>query len=188
MIPAVAQTLAEILAGNASSIGTEQIDFDRPTVDRGIGPRLNLYCYELQPTEQRQSLTQNKDKKIQQPEAIVWFDLSFLITAWDSTAIGEQHLISEALTQLLSHQWLPEELLPTVLRGHGTLPIGISSIGFSQAIALWDALGVPLRPALYITVTIPVPVATATSTVSSLKTGCPSSGSNSPKMSLLQSK
>ena len=135
MIPAVGQTLAEILAGNPSSIGTEQIDFDHPTVDRGIGPRLNLYCYEIRPTEERQSLTENKDKGSEQPEAIAWFDLSFLITAWDSTALGEQHLLSAALTQLLSHQWLPEELLPRALRGHVTLTIGISAIGLSHAIA-----------------------------------------------------
>lgn len=159
MIPAVAQSLAEILAGNASSIATEQIDFDHPTVDRGIGSRLNLYCYELRPHEQRQSHQQIPEKTSQKSEAIHWFDLSFLITAWDATAIGEQHLLSEALKMLLSHHCLPQEVLPIALRGSAIVPIDISSIDLNQTIALWNALGVPLRPALYVTVTIPMPVA-----------------------------
>ena len=165
MIPAVAQTLANILAGNASSIGTDQIDFDHPTVDRGIGPRLNLYCYELRPTEKRLSCTPDRDreKTSQELEEIVWLDISFMITAWDSTAIGEQHLLSAALTQLLSLHGLPDRLLPASLRGHGTVAIEISAIGSSHAIALWNALGVPLRPALYVTVTIPVQVSTEAS-------------------------
>lgn len=163
MIPVVAQSLAEILAGNACSIGKDQIDFDHPTVERGIGPRLNLYFYELRPTEQRQSLTEDQDKTSQKAETIVWFDRSFLITAWDCTAIGEQHLLSEALTQLLSHHWFPENLIPATMRGHGTVAIAISAIGSSHAIALWNALGVPLRPALYVTVTIPVSVPTEAS-------------------------
>lgn len=165
MIPAVAQTLANILAGNASSIGTEQIDFDHPTVDRGIGPRLNLYCYELRPTEKRLSFTpdQENPKTREEPKKIVWLDISFMITAWDSTAIGEQYLLSAALTQLLSHHWLPDRLLPATVRGHGTVAIEISALGTSHAIALWNALGLPLRPALYVTVTIPVQVSTEAS-------------------------
>lgn len=164
MIPAVAQTLAEILADRASSlIGTEQIDFDHPTVDRGIGPRLNLYCYELRPHPQRQSSSQDPDKTSQESEAIRWFDLSFLITAWDATAIGEQHLLSEALKMLSSHHCLPQKVLPIELRDSTMVSIDISALGSSQTTALWNALGVPLRPALYITVTMPMPVLTAVS-------------------------
>jgi hypothetical protein len=165
MIPAVARALADILAGNASSIGTDQIDFDHPRVDRGRGSRLNLYCYELRPTEKRLSLTPDRENPKTREEAkkIVWFDICFLITAWDCTAIGEQHLLSEALTQLLSHHGLPDQLLPATVRGHGTVAIEISAIGSSHAIALWNALGIPLRPALYVTVTIPVQVSTEAS-------------------------
>jgi Pvc16 N-terminal domain len=160
MIPAVAQSLAEILTGNASSIATEQIDFDHPTVDRGIGSRLNLYFYELRPNPQRQSSSQDPEKTSQESEAILWFDLSFVITAWDATAISEQHLLSEALKMLSSHHCLPQKFLPIGLRDSMMIPIDISALGSSQTIALWNALGVPLRPALYVTVTIPMPVPT----------------------------
>ena len=83
-----------------------------------------------------------------------------MITAWDATAIGEQHLLSEALKMLLNHHWLPQEVLPIALPGSTIVPIDISTIDLNQTIALWNALGVTLRPALYVTVTIPMPVTT----------------------------
>jgi hypothetical protein len=104
-----------MLLQSVRRIGTEQIDFDRPTVDRGIGPRPNLYCYEL-------LLPTTTHRK----EAV------------------------------FNSRWSQDRAK--------TSSDSLASSGFSHAIALWDAFGVPLCPALYITVTIPVPVPTATST------------------------
>jgi hypothetical protein len=148
MIPAVAQTLAEILAGGNFLSSTEQIDFNPPLQKPNRGSGLNLYCYDLRENKEIQGASDNRGSPI-------WFDISFLVSAWDSTALGEQHLLSEALALLLCHPTLPEEMLVPVLRGCGALPMRVSADGAMDVVALWRALGVPLRPALYVTVTIP---------------------------------
>lgn len=163
MIPAVAQTLAEILAGGTALISTEQIDFNHPGVRQDIRPSLNLFCYNIQQNERVQmGQGQIEDRNSQCNSHLatahrptVWFDVSFLVSAWDRTALGEQRLLSEALTLLLSYQILPEELLAPALRGYGNLSITVSAFGTIDAAILWNALAVPLRPALYVTVTIP---------------------------------
>jgi len=163
MIPAVAQTLAEILAGGTALISTEQIDFNHPGVRQDIRPSLNLFCYNIQQNERVQmgrGQIEDRDSQCNSHLATahrptVWFDVSFLVSAWDRTALGEQRLLSEALTLLLSYQILPEELLAPALRGYGNLSITVSAFGTIDAAILWNALGVPLRPALYVTVTIP---------------------------------
>jgi hypothetical protein len=150
MIPAVAQTLAEILAGGTSAIGLEHIDFNHPHPWlNNQTPRLNLYCYDIRENSQMQPSYAQTDP------STLWFDVSFLITAWDTTALGEQHLLSEALTALLPYHYLPPERLAPVLQGKGTLPMRIFADGLSEIAAIWTALGVPLRPGLYLTVTVP---------------------------------
>lgn len=154
MITAVSWTLAEILAEGSSLIGTEQIDFNHPGVEPYREPRLNLYCYDLRENQQTQYSktggTSNDNG------SLIWFDVSFLVSAWDCTALGEQQLLSEALTLLLRHRFLPEKLLAPALQGYGMLPIRVSASGLIDTIAFWSALGVPLRPALYVSVTVPL--------------------------------
>lgn len=150
MIPAVAQTLAEILVGGTSAIKMEQIDFNSPNPGpNNQAPRLNLYCYDVRETPQMQTSHTQTDP------STLWVDVSFLITAWDSTALGEQHLLSEALTVLLPYHCLPSKRLAPALQGKGTLAMRISADGLSEIAALWIALGIPLRPGLYLTVTVP---------------------------------
>ncbi|MBD2742218.1 Pvc16 family protein [Coleofasciculus sp. FACHB-1120] len=157
MIPATAQTLAEILAEGISLLSTEQIDFNHPGRREDVRPVLNLFCYNIGENSQ-------VDHRINQEKphpptfgkySPLWFDISFLVSAWDHTALGEQRLLSEALMLLLRYRWLPEELLAPSLRGYGSLSMTISAVGLIDAVALWRALGVPLRPALYVTVTVP---------------------------------
>lgn len=163
MIPAVAQTLAKILAGGTSLISTEQIDFNHPSWRKNAEPGLNLYCYDLRANSQVQQLERQVESshnpgKLQATlvnGATIWFDVSFLVSAWDYTALGEQRLLSEALMLLLQHRCLNEELLACELRGHGHLSLTVSTAHSPDTAALWSALGVPLRPALYVTVTIP---------------------------------
>jgi hypothetical protein len=164
MIPAVAQTLAKILAGGTSLISTEQIDFNHPGWRKDKGPGLNLYCYDLRANSQvqqseRQVESSNNLDKLQATTvnySMTWLDVSFLVSAWDYTAIGEQHLLSEALMLLLHHHYLKEEFLVPELQGLGNLPITVSTVHHpTDTAALWSALRVPLRPALYVTVTIP---------------------------------
>ncbi|HEY9838034.1 MAG TPA: Pvc16 family protein, partial [Vampirovibrionales bacterium] len=116
MIPAVAQTLAEILAGGTSAISMEQIDFNSPNSELNHqAPRLNLYCYDVRENPQMQISPKQTDP------STIWVDVSFLITAWDKTALGEQYLLSEALTVLLPYHSLPSERLAPALQGKGTV-------------------------------------------------------------------
>lgn len=168
MIAAVAQTLAEILAEGTSPISTELIDFHHPGTNQDIRPRLNLYCYNLRENTQIQNIDEQTPITRQNvcpatnpatnTLSISWFDISFLVTAWDCTALGEQRLLSEVLNQLLLYRLLPEKLVVPELRGNvrGRLALRISDIGFSEAAALWSALKVPLRSALYVTVSVPL--------------------------------
>lgn len=180
MIPAVTQTLASLLADETSLTGTEQIDFNPPGRCQGVRPRLNLYCYDL-----RQSLSGHPSFQCRVHQASqnslppgcttslaaypvesadpIWFDLSFLISAWDWTELGEQRLLSEALTLLLRHRLLGEDRLAPALSGWGKLSVSVSRVPLGEIAALWQALGAPLRPALYVTVTVPVPASQSAS-------------------------
>ena len=133
MIPAVAQTLAKILAGGTSLISTEQIDFNHPSWRKNAEPGLNLYCYDLRANSQVQQLERQVESSHHpgKPQATLvnsstlWFDVSFLVSAWNHTALGEQRLLSEALVLLLQHRCLHEELLTPELRGHGDLSLTV---------------------------------------------------------------
>ena len=164
MLPAVTQTLAEILASGTSLISTEQIDFNHPGLQQGIEPLLNLYCYDIREHNKGQhSVWQPKNRNsydikdiTSEKYSTIWIDVSFLVSVWGFTALGEQRLLSEALKLLLRHRLLPEEMLDPTLRGHGNLQLLVCAIKPLDALALWSALGVRLRPALYVTVTIPL--------------------------------
>jgi hypothetical protein len=161
MIPAATQTLAGILTDGINLLCTEQIDLGHPSVVSNVGqdvsPRLNLYCYNIQEsaTLARSICQHPAELGIQPSLQTKWFDVFFLISAWDYTSLGEQRLLSEALILLLHHHSLREELLAPALRGHGGLTMTLSAVDPVEAAVLWNALGVPLRPALYVTLTIP---------------------------------
>lgn len=163
MIPAVVQTLAQILSNGTSMLSQEQIDFNHPQIHPNVKPALNLYCYDVrkssliwrvghQPTW---GIGPKPALDTLEPNSPHWFDLSFLVIAWDCTALGEQRLLSEVLQIFLNYRFLPEELLAPGLRGYGSLPIQVSTKALTDITALWSALGVPLRPALHVTVAVP---------------------------------
>ncbi|BAT52115.1 hypothetical protein NOS3756_10460 [Nostoc sp. NIES-3756] len=164
MLIFVVQTLAEILAGGTSLSSTEQIDFNHPSHRReeGAGPTLNLYVYDLRESKQIQHSGRQVDRKLSnslQPATVnwspSWFDVSILLTAWDRTALGEHHLLSEALNVLLRHRSLQEDFLVPELRGYGNLSMTVALDPAIEIGSLWSALNVPLRAGLYLTVTIP---------------------------------
>lgn len=166
MLISVLQTLAEILAGGISLLTTtEQIDFSRPGSrrDESTGATLNLYCYDIRESKQVQHSGRQVDRRPpegrSQPVKVSWspdwFDLSLIITAWDRTALGEYHLLSEALTVLLRHRTLQEDFLAPELRGYGSLSLSVASTPPLEVGALWSALSLPLRPALFLSIAIP---------------------------------
>lgn len=171
MLIFVVQTLAEILAGGTSLISTEQIDFNHPSHRReeGAGPTLSLYVYDLRESKQIQHSGRQVERKSTNglQSATVnwspsWFDVSILVTAWDRTALGEHHLLSEALNVLLRHRSLQEDFLPPELRGYGNLSMTVALDPPIEVGSLWSALNVPLRAGLFLTVTAPFEPQSAT--------------------------
>lgn len=164
MIPAVAQTLACLLAKGTSLGSTEQISFSHPGNQSSVRPLLSLYLYSIQENHRMQQrslpsssspLSAASPTPVASSDTTRWYDMAFLVTAWDHTALGEQRLLSEALHLLLQYSCLPEEALVTQLRGQVMLPLQVSTRCVSEEAVLWHALRVPLRPAFSITVTVP---------------------------------
>ncbi|MBW4501585.1 MAG: DUF4255 domain-containing protein [Scytonema hyalinum WJT4-NPBG1] len=165
MLIFVLQNIAEILAGGTSLTSTEQIEFSHPSnrSEEGGGPTLNLYIYDIRESKQLQHSGRQVERKLTrglQPATVSWtphwFDVSLLLTAWDRTALGEHHLLSEALTLLLRHRSLREEFLIPELRGYGNLTMTVAVEPTIEVGSLWSALTIPLRPALYLTMTVPI--------------------------------
>lgn len=171
MLVSVLQTLAEILAGGTSLISTEQIDFSRPGSrrDEGAGPLLNLYFYDIRESKHVQHSGRQVERHASEgkPQTAKvnwspnWFDVSVLITAWDRTALSEHHLLTEAMSVLLRHRSLQENFLASDLRGYGNLSLSVAIAPPVEIGALWGALGLPLRPALYLTVAVPFAASSA---------------------------
>lgn len=184
MIPAVAQSLANLLVSGTSIHSGEQIDFSHPRLQNTIKPRLNLYFYDLRLNPETEVLSQahrqgfsQRESPLRSPNSqssvahqaadasghgspelnsqLRWHDVRFLLSACDHTSLGEQQLLSESLILLQNYPALPEALLPPVLRGHGALPFYVGTVQLADTVALWSALNVPLRPALHLTVTVP---------------------------------
>lgn len=164
MLIFVLQTLAEILAGGTSLTSTTQIDFSHPSNRReeATEPILNVYIYDIRESKQLQHSGRQLERSqtgLRQTANVTWpptwFEISVLLTAWDKTAFGEHHLLTEALTVLLRHRALKEEFLVSELRGYGNLSMSVSTEPAIEVGSLWSALTVPLRAALFLTITVP---------------------------------
>lgn len=70
--------------------------------------------------------------------------------------MGKQRLISEVLAHLVQHGSLPARYLAPSLQGYGLIPLQVSRTEFRHH--FWESLGIPLQPALQITVTVPLGV------------------------------
>lgn len=161
MISAIAQAVANLLASGPTLTGTEQIDFGYPgQITDTIKPCLHLYHYEIQSAQ----------SPYPQPYAVpivergttwegsgqpIWFNVVFALMACDHTALGEQTLLSESLSLLLQSPHLPRRFLSPTLCHYPALPLRVAPLTLTAQPAFWTALGIPLRPALQISVTAP---------------------------------
>jgi hypothetical protein len=136
-------------------------------------PGLNVYCYHVQARRVSPSMPAPDNSSTQaweanDPLAVApssdvgavqgvsqWFDLSFLISVNDHTALGEQYLLSEIISVLSNYDFLPEEVLAPELQGQGALPLQVSDHEWSETVKLWNVLCAPLRPALQVRITVP---------------------------------
>ncbi|WP_013324425.1 Pvc16 family protein [Gloeothece verrucosa] len=167
MITAVAQTLADLLTRDSSLLSTVQIDLSHPSKREDVRPALSLYLYDLRKSDDEGDLTaiergekdghSNKLRQTRTNASVFWFDLSYMIIPWDWTNLGQQRLLSEVIQLLLSHSTVKENSLAPELQGYGDLSIRVASF-IPDVPALWNALKLPLQPALYITIKTPFPI------------------------------
>jgi hypothetical protein len=164
MISAIAQAVANLLASGPTLTGTEQIDFGYPgQITHEMKPCLHLYHYEIQsaqspyPQPYRGSgLGTTRDVRVDQGDSQpIWFNIVFALMACDHTALGEQTLLSESLSLLLQSPHLPQRFLSPTLRHYPALPLHVAPITLTTQPDFWLTLGIPLRPALQISVTAP---------------------------------
>lgn len=156
MIPAIIQTLTEMLKENSPLIKAVNIDLNHPETRQDIRPALSLYLYELN----RSQLHPQKNQPAQfdtENFIIDWYDLSFVIIPWDWTVLGQCQLLSEVLKSLIPNQSIAQEKLAPELRGFGDLTLRIAT---SVPDKRWDLTRAWLRfPALFITVRTPFVIA-----------------------------
>ena len=169
MISVATQTLADFITSGIPLINKEQIFFDHPRVAQVNKPALNLYCYRVQVSDWNQTFPKSSVPSRETPLSPTlgvrrsvnvigvsqWFDLTFLVSVTDHTALSEQHLLSELLSMLSSYQFLPDEFLSPSLQGQGVLPMTVSTEGVIDTTLLWQVLRMPLRLALHVTLTVP---------------------------------
>jgi hypothetical protein len=167
MLNSILQTLAELLAGGTMLTSTEQIDFSHPS-SLGDGIRdlsLNLYLYDVRNSKKMPNTGRQVERRFENSQKVAdiirepsWFDVSIIITARDRTVMGEHHLLAEVLTLLMRYRLLQEEFLAPDLRGHGSLPLSVTSDPPIDVSSLWGSFSSPIRPAIYLTVTVPLDV------------------------------
>jgi Pvc16 N-terminal domain len=153
MILAATQSLAEFLSDALPLIEKGHISFEHPQVLQSDRPCLNLYCYHIQ--KSCKSYQSPLDAGGQSPR-YQWFDLTFLVSIADHTALGEQHLLSNVVSLFSSYQFLPEQVIAPGLQGLGSLPVNIANQSIGETMTLWQVLRSPLRLSLHITLTIPI--------------------------------
>jgi Pvc16 N-terminal domain/Carboxypeptidase regulatory-like domain len=165
MLNSILQTLAEMLTGGTTLTSTEQIDFSHPS-SLGNSSRdlsLNLYIYDVRVSKKMPNVGRQVERRFEGQQQVAdvsrapnWFDVSLMITARDSTVLGEHRLLSETLLLLMQSSQLREEFLTPDLRGHGSLSLSVTSDPPIDVASLWSSLSMPIRPAIYLTVTVPL--------------------------------
>jgi hypothetical protein len=172
MIVDVDASLRALLRATALRDPVVDVVFDAPTQDwasRTRGDVVNAFLYEI-----RENLTRrpNDWEEVRNEVGVITgrrpplrrYDLSYVVTAWASTAEREHTLLSRMLVALVSDQAIPPEHVAGALAEEG-VPVYVA-VGLPgnppMAPMMWSMLGVPPRPSLDLVVTAPLPRPTAT--------------------------
>ncbi len=116
--------------------------------------------YEIQATQKPdlQSTFLPSSTPSEERDRCSWFDVMFALMARDTTALGEQRMISESLTLLMQYPYIPARLITLPLSVGQGLPLQVLPMTLLSQPTFWSAIGIPLRPTLQVTVTTPFKV------------------------------
>lgn len=142
------------------------IQFERPTreqIDKLTRPTVNLFLFELQENSElrendfhtRRSSSNSRAERYLPPR---YFDLRYMVSILTSAIEDEHLLLWRVLTTLVRHRQFPPDLLSEELRDPDCfLTSKVSQDDDGERLSsLWNALGVPPRPALSYILTVPV--------------------------------
>jgi hypothetical protein len=140
------------------------IQFERPTrerIDKLTRPTINLFLFDLQEnTELRQNdfHTRSSNRRAERYLPPRYFDLRYMVSILTSAIEDEHLLLWRVLTTLVRHPRFPPELLSEELRTPDhILTSRVSQEDDGERLSnVWNALGVPPRPALSYILTVPV--------------------------------
>ena len=141
-----------------------EIRFEAPTqdhIDRLLLPTINLFLFEVQENVELRQNTYQMTRGNGRAERRLTpkrFDLRFMVSALSSEIEDEHLLLWRALSTLVRHPQIPEELLPDPVR---SLDIPLvtrlcENDEGGRLSSIWSGLGTQPRAALDYTVTVPV--------------------------------
>lgn len=167
MINAVDKTIEAILVEEGGfEHGVVDIRFETPNREwssRISVPTLNCYLFDIRENlslrQQGRQLEPKEPGELLRRQPALWFDLTYLITAWTQAIEDEHMLLWQALLTLAQHRALPPERLAEGLRGRAA-PI-YTSVARPDSVLkspgeFWSALENQLKPSISYTLTLSV--------------------------------
>lgn len=170
MIDAVDDAISALIERDAVNGGDVEVSFEVPSKEwaaKRNRPTVNAYLFDVREELERRRV---EPQPVRGPDGHVtgrkrpprFFRLSYLLTAWTKRPEDEHRLLSAVLLAFLSHERVPEEVLPEQIAEldiplHLTIgepPPAERSIG-----ELWTALGGELKPSVELRVIVPFDLA-----------------------------
>ncbi|KAA2258078.1 DUF4255 domain-containing protein [Solihabitans fulvus] len=167
MIHEVDEGLRLLLAEEGLPGDGVELVFDAPTKDwaaKRNAPTVNVFLYDLREdlTRRRTGTQEEHDGDgtvVGWQEPPLWYQLSYLVSAWTTRPIDEHRLLSEVLRGVSRHDtlqtdWLTGSLaelgLAVLVDAGGAVPDG------NAATDLWSGLGGQLKPSIGLRVIAPL--------------------------------
>jgi hypothetical protein len=157
------RTLVERDAVNGSGV---EISFEAPTKEwaaKRNAPTVNIYLYDVREDLDRrevefEEIRDDEGHVIERRPPPRRFKLSYLVTVWTQRPEDEHRLLSALLACFLTHEVLPDDVLPPAL---AELPyVTLLTVALpppkDRSLAdVWSALGGELKPSLDVVLTTP---------------------------------
>ena len=166
MISDIDETIRQVLVkeGGIDS-GEIDISFDMPTREWSGSiskPTLNCYLFDIRENVERRQLGMRTERGGPNGPIrklpLLYFDLTYVVTAWTRVVEDEHRLLWHALTTLLRFTTLPRQHLQGVLAevlGDITVQTAQPNSILKNPNDFWGSLDNQLRPALAFVVTLP---------------------------------
>jgi hypothetical protein len=162
--------------GELPELRNADVSFETP--DRNFAPgqaTVDLFLYEVRDNRELfdpEPIVERLNGTVVRRPPPVRADCSYIVTTWAAGTTGaariaaEHRLLGQALTWLSRFPTIPQQYLQgglTSPRRIYPLPTMVANVDPNQhAGDFWNALGIPPRPAFYLTVTVELPFALGT--------------------------